>query len=77
MTGEPWKPRRVHRRNIYYKVQVFDSTSIAWRDEKPQFGTIDDAEAFIVEKSLNERVWRIMSVEGRTRVPVRSATDRE
>ena len=50
----------------YYKIQVFDSRSIAWIDEKRAFGSIDDVHAYAHER-LTGKKWRIIVVEANGR----------
>jgi hypothetical protein len=65
-----WRPTRKWRRHIYYKVQLFDSVGMTWRDEKPAFDELDDAKAYIREKVPKTTTARIMAVDGRVRTPV-------
>ena len=64
-----WKPRRQHRRHIYYKVQVYDGTSLTWRDQKDAFDDVALARAHIAG-TLAEETTRIMVVDGRSRYPL-------
>lgn len=64
-----WRPRRQHRRHIYYKVQIFDPTSLTWRDEKSAFDDLPAAQHFILENCQNKTA-RIMVVDGRRRYPL-------
>jgi hypothetical protein len=53
----------------YYKVQVFDSRSLAWIDEKRGFGSLEDARSFIEERFQDKRC-RIMVVDEKGRRPL-------
>lgn len=71
MPDEPaWRPTRQWRRHVYYKVQVRDDVSMVWRDEKPAFDELEAARTYIAEKLPQNLTARIMSVDGRTRLPV-------
>lgn len=65
----PWRPRRQHRRHIYYKVQVFDEVSLTWLDEKNAFDELDSAREYI-SQNLAGKTIRIMVVDGRRRYPL-------
>jgi len=65
---EEWRPRRQHRRHVYYKVQIYDDTSLTWLDHKNAFDLLDDAKKFIGEQDGKKA--RIMVVDGRKRYPV-------
>ena len=72
MTNEPaWRPTRQWRRHVYYKVQTRDDVSLVWRDEKPAFDTLELARTYIAWKLPAEATTKIMSVDGRTREPVK------
>jgi hypothetical protein len=64
-----WRPRRQHRRHVYYKVQVFDETSLTWLDEKNAFDEVASAKRFMEENCAGKKV-RIMVVDGRDRHPL-------
>ncbi|MFI5022224.1 MAG: hypothetical protein ACHQRJ_11305 [Alphaproteobacteria bacterium] len=66
---EGWRPRRQHRRHIYYKVQVFDETSLTWLDEKNAFDDVATARDVISEHLGGKKV-RIMVVDGKRRYPL-------
>jgi hypothetical protein len=66
---EDWRPRRQHRRHVYYKVQIFDDVSLTWLDHKNAFDLVEDARRFI-EESVGGKKARIMVVDGRTRYPL-------
>ena len=61
-----WRPRRQHRRHIYYKVQVFDDLSLTWLDEKNAFDDLASAREFILLQ-LGARKARVMVVDGKRR----------
>lgn len=65
----PWRPRRQWRRHRYYKVQYFEQRSQSWRDYKPAFDKLSEAELFIKEECAGKHV-RIMWVEGKKRGPL-------
>jgi hypothetical protein len=67
--ADGWKPKRQHRRHIYYKVQVYDGTSLTWRDQKDAFDEVASARAHIEEMLAGETT-RIMVVDGRSRYPL-------
>jgi hypothetical protein len=67
--ADGWKPRRQHRRHTYYKVQVYDETSLTWRDQKDAFDKVALARAHIAE-TLAGKTARIMVIEGRSRYPL-------
>jgi hypothetical protein len=64
---EEWRPRRQHRRHVYYKVQIYDDTSLTWLDHKNAFDLLDDAKKFVEEQDRKKA--RIMVVDGRRRYP--------
>jgi hypothetical protein len=75
MAGEPiWRPTRKWRRHVYYKVQLFDSVALTWRDEKPAFDDLKDARRYIAERVPHGATARVMAVDGRARTPVDPAT---
>jgi len=49
----------------YYKVQIFDESLISWKDEKPQFQSIQEAEDCFKASRLANKQTRIMIVEAR------------
>jgi hypothetical protein len=53
----------------YYKIQVFDPRSLAWIDEKPGFGSLDDTHRY-AEERLTGKKWRIIIVEANGRRPL-------
>lgn len=67
---DEWKPKRRLRRHVYYKVQIYDNRSKAWRDQKPAFDSLDDARAYLASEITAPATVRIMSVDGRERKPV-------
>jgi hypothetical protein len=67
--NEPYRPKRQQRRHIYYKVQVFDKTSLTWRDEKDAFNALGDALLYI-QRELQGVTSRIMVVDGKKRYPL-------
>jgi hypothetical protein len=64
-----WRPRRQHRRHVYYKVQVFDDTSLTWLDQKNAFDDVDSAKLFVTTALAGKKA-RIMVVDGRNRHPL-------
>jgi hypothetical protein len=72
MTDESkgWRPRRQHRRHVYYKVQVFDEISLTWLDEKSAFDEVSRARDFVSMNLLGLKT-RIMVVDGKRRYPLR------
>jgi hypothetical protein len=68
-THDPWKPNRKHRRHVYYKLQLYDETSLTWRDLKDAFDVLEEARASL-EASRRESRVRIMVVDGPTRYPL-------
>jgi hypothetical protein len=63
---EEWRPRRQHRRHVYYKVQIYDDTSLTWLDHKNAFDLLEDAKKFSDEQAQGKKA-RIMVVDGRRR----------
>jgi Zn/Cd-binding protein ZinT len=57
-----------NRRKIfpYYKIQVFDDTTKAWKDERKAYDTVEEARDY-VEKTYSPETARIMVVERNTR----------
>ena len=64
-----WRPRRQHRRHLYYKVQVFDDISLTWLDEKDAFDELVHAREFLL-RHLGGKKARIMVVDGKRRYPL-------
>jgi hypothetical protein len=71
MTGTErgWRPRRQHRRHVYYKVQIFSTSSLTWTDEKSAFDEISSARDHI-SKILGGKKTRIMVVDDKRRYPL-------
>jgi hypothetical protein len=71
MTSEKdeWRPRRQHRRHVYYKIQIYDDTSLTWLDHKNAFDLLEEAKKFVVEQVEGKKA-RIMVVDGRKRYPL-------
>jgi hypothetical protein len=65
-----WKPKRAHRRNTYFKVQLFDSVSLTWRDEPSAFDELSAANNYIAQKLAGKQS-RIMVIEGTRRFPLK------
>jgi hypothetical protein len=65
-----WKPKDTHRRHTYYKVQVYDSVSLTWRDERPAFDELNAANIYIAQ-TLAGKQSRIMVVDGARRSPLK------
>ncbi len=65
-----WKPKHAHRRQTYYKVQVFNSISVTWVDEPSAFDNLDAAKNYI-SQTLAGKQSRIMVVEGGKRAPLK------
>lgn len=66
---DQWRPRRQHRRHVYYKVQIFDEVSLTWLDKKDAFDDLSDAREFILQQPGGQKA-RIMVVDGRRRYPL-------
>ena len=58
-----WKPKRAHRRNTYFKVQLFDSVSLTWRDEPSAFDELSAANNYIAQTLAGKqsRSWWLRS----------------
>jgi hypothetical protein len=65
-----WKSDDARRRNIYYKVQIFDSVSLTWVDEPSAFDELKAANKYVVEM-LAAKQTRIMVVDGKRRYPLK------
>jgi hypothetical protein len=65
-SASAWKPARQRRRGLYYRVEVYDQTSLCWLDAPGTFGTVDEASHYIT-RELNGRRARIMKIDGRKR----------
>jgi hypothetical protein len=65
-----WKPKHAHRRQTYYKVQVFNSVSLTWVDEPSAFDELDGANSYIAQ-TLGGKQSRIMVVAGGRRSPLK------
>jgi hypothetical protein len=63
-----WKPKRQHRRHTYYKVQIFDKTSVTWIDEPPAFDELRLANEYIASTLVGKEA-RIMVIDGARRYP--------
>lgn len=59
-------PRRRRKVFPYFKIQVFDEISQAWKDERKVSDTIEEAQDYI-ERKINPRTARIMVVYRDTR----------
>jgi hypothetical protein len=70
----PHRPKRQRRRHIYYKVQVFDQTSLTWRDEKDAFDDEAAARGYMVT-NFEGKTTRIMVVDGKKRYPLPTPTE--
>ena len=66
--------QRRRRKYPYYKVQTYDGTSLAWRDEKPAFGTVQEATSFVEGRAESGR-FRIIVVEERCRYVLGEESD--
>lgn len=64
------KSGRRLKRSIYYKVQVYDTTSRAWRDIKPGFDDIDEAKEQVRNQIDAGATARLILVNGRERTPI-------
>ena len=65
-----WRPRRQWRRTPYYKVQVWDTMSQTWMDEKPGFDTVEEAKRYIAETVDPKARIRLMLVTDSHRSPL-------
>jgi hypothetical protein len=59
-------PRRRRKVFPYYKIQVFDEISQAWKDERKVSDTIEEAQDYI-ERKIRPRTARVMVVYRDTR----------
>jgi hypothetical protein len=59
-------PRRRRKFFPYYKIQVFDEISQAWKDERKVSDTIEEAQDYI-EKKILPRTARVMVVHRNNR----------
>jgi hypothetical protein len=64
------KPRRRLKRSIYYKVQVHDGKSSAWKDIKPGFDDLEDAKQQVRNQIAAGAIARLILVDGRERTPI-------
>jgi hypothetical protein len=65
-----WKPaRQQRRRGIYFRVEVYDPTSLCWLDAPGTFGSVEAASEFI-KRELNAGQTRVMKIDGRKRTVV-------
>ena len=62
----PWKPARQRRRGIYFRVEIYDQTSLCWLDAPGTFGSVEEASEFIA-RELKGRGARVMKIDGRKR----------
>ncbi len=67
---EQWRPKRKHREPPYYKVQVFNMAFQSWQDERPAFGTVDEAKTYIAQKLPADVRARLVLVEECGRRPI-------
>lgn len=67
--GPPWKPARQRRRGIYFRVEMYDPTSLCWLDAPGTFGSVEEASEFIT-RELSSRRARVMKIDGRKRTVV-------
>jgi hypothetical protein len=65
----PWKPARQRRRGIYFRVEIYDATSLCWLDAPGTFGSVEEAIEFI-RRELSGRQARVMKIDGRKRTVV-------
>lgn len=65
-----WEPTKKRRKHPYYKVQVYNETSMTWKDERGAFDTVDEAQEFIAAKAPRSKQVRIMVVEVKRRFPI-------
>jgi hypothetical protein len=65
----PWRPGRQRRRGVYFRVEIYDQTSLCWRDAPGTFGSIREASDFIAQQSSG-RPARVMKIDGRRRTVV-------
>ena len=59
-------PRRRRKVFPYYKIQVFDDRTKAWKDERKAYDTVEEAQDYI-EKVFSLEIARIMVIERNTR----------
>lgn len=59
-------PRNRRKVFPYYKIQVFDDRTIAWKDKQKAYDTIEEAQDYI-EKMFSPETARIMVIERNTR----------
>jgi hypothetical protein len=65
-----WKPaRQQRRRGTYFRVEMYETTSLCWLDAPGTFGSIEEASAYIAQE-LTDRQARIMKIDGRKRTVV-------
>jgi hypothetical protein len=65
-----WKPLRRLKRGVYYKVQLYNSTSSAWRDIKPGFDDLATAKQHVRNQVKAGAKARLILVNGRERTPI-------
>ncbi|NOD92505.1 hypothetical protein GS636_06880 [Ruegeria sp. HKCCD4884] len=63
---DAWKPRRQRKKGVYYRVEVYDQTSLCWRDAPGSFDSEKDARSYILEELKNRKA-RVMSIDGKKR----------
>jgi hypothetical protein len=65
-----WKPaRQQRRRGVYFRVEIYDPTSLCWLDAPGTFGSVEEASE-IIKRELNGRQTRVMKIDGRKRTVV-------
>jgi hypothetical protein len=65
--GLPWKPgRQQRRRGIYFRVEIYDETSLCWLDAPGTLASLEEASQYIA-RELGGRRARIMKIDGRKR----------
>ena len=62
----PWQARRHRKRGVYYRIEIFDETSVCWKDAPGTFDTSNDAQAAI-RHSYSDRKARVMQIDGAKR----------
>jgi hypothetical protein len=67
--GSAWKPARQRRRGIYFRVEMYDLTSLCWVDAPGTFGSVEEASEFIA-RELGGRQARVMRIDGSKRMVV-------
>jgi hypothetical protein len=69
--GRPiWKPaRQQRRRGVYFRVEIYDSTSLCWLDAPGTFASVQEASE-TVKQELGDQQTRVMKIDGRKRTVV-------